>query len=163
MLILTALWKRVSITVCLLGRGFLSSFLSLPTPCLQARVWFLLKEFQSPRKSHQLQLLPEHMWWAWGSTWGPRKITPSQRGNCNIQQNFPMPELLAFLKVRILAGWIEDTWWEKISLNGIFFKHFIIAFCIEVSYSISWEPSLDILTYCLFNSEINTKVLINLR
>lgn len=38
-------------------------------------------------------------------------------------------------------------------------KHFIIAFCSEVAHQISREMSLYFWTYILFNSEINSVVL----
>lgn len=43
------------------------------------------------------------------------------------------------------------------------YKHFIITFCTEVAHCVSREPSLDILTYFLFNSEINSVVLMKFK
>lgn len=43
------------------------------------------------------------------------------------------------------------------------YKHFIITFCAEVAHHVSRELSLDFLTYFLFNSEINSVVLMKFK
>lgn len=43
------------------------------------------------------------------------------------------------------------------------YKYFIFTLLTEMSHCLSWEPLLDILTYFLFNSEINRVVLMKLK
>lgn len=43
------------------------------------------------------------------------------------------------------------------------YKHFIITFCTEVAHRVSRESSLNIPTYFLFNSEINSVFLMEFK